>query len=75
MAAFDSEYLQPIFKAIHDQSWPEFEVAFHKGEVGTDVYHDMRGYPHIRYVLPKEPTSDLYLGPPEKFKREPAASG
>ncbi len=70
LAAYDKDYLQPIFKAIHDQNWSEFEAAFKKGEVGSDVYHDKRGYPHIRYLLPKDPSTNLYLGPPEKFKRE-----
>lgn len=70
LSAFDAEYLMPIFKAIHDQDWKGFEAAFRKGEVGSDVYHDKRGYPHIRYSLPKDPPSNVYLGPPEKFKRE-----
>jgi hypothetical protein len=74
LTAFDKEYLQPIFKAIHAQSWAEFEAAFKKGETGTDVYHDKRGYPHIRYVLPKEPPSNLYQGPPERFNRESEGS-
>ena len=69
LTAFDQEYLVPIFKAIHDQSWDEFEKTFKKGEAGSDVYHDKRGYPHIRYVLPKEAPTNLYRGPPEKFKR------
>ena len=69
LAAYDKDYLLPIFKAIHDQDWAQFEVAFRRGEEGSDVYHDKRGYPHIRYLLPKEPPSNLYLGPPEKFKR------
>jgi len=69
--AYDAEYLQPIFKAIHDQNWKEFEAAFGKGEAGSDFYHDKTGYPHIRYVLPREaPTSNLFQGPPETFKRE-----
>ncbi len=70
LTAFDKDYLQPIFKAIHDQDWSEFEAAFKKGEVGSDAYHDKRGYPHIRYLLPKDPPSNLYVGPPEEFKRE-----
>lgn len=70
LTVFDKEYLQPIFKAIHDQDWDQFERAFRKGEEGSDLYHDKRGYPYIRYVLPRDPPSDLYLGPPEKFKRE-----
>jgi hypothetical protein len=70
LASFDKEFLQPVFKAIHDKDWKQFEGAFRKGEVGSDTFHDKRGYPHIRYVLPKDPSSDLYLGPPEKFKRE-----
>ena len=68
--AYDREYLQPIFKAIHDQDWRQFETAFEKGEEGSDVYHDKRGYTYIRYVLPRDPPSDLYLGPPEKFRRK-----
>ncbi|MDE1852362.1 MAG: hypothetical protein KGI38_01310 [Thaumarchaeota archaeon] len=77
LTAFDKDYLLPIFKAIHDQDWKAFEAEFKKGETGSDVYHDKRGYPHIRYVLPKEPPSNLYLGPPEGFKRGPGheASG
>ncbi len=70
LTAFDQEYLTPIFKAIHDQSWEEFEKTFRKGETGSDFYHDKRGYPHIRYVLPQEAPSNLYRGPPEKFRRE-----
>jgi hypothetical protein len=75
LAAFDKDYLFPMFKAIHDQDWKQFEAAFRKGEEGSDLYHDKRGFPHIRYVLPKDPPSNLYLGPPEKFKREPSSSG
>ena len=70
LAAFDKEYLQPIFKAIHDQDFAEFEAVFRKGETGSDLYHDKRGYPHIRYVLPRDPPFNLYLGPPEKFSRD-----
>jgi hypothetical protein len=69
LAAFDSEYLLPVFKAIHERDWKQFEEAFGRGEKGSDVYHDKRGYPHIRYVLPKDPPSNLYQGPPEKFRR------
>ncbi len=68
--AFDSEYLQPIFKAIHDRDWVSFERTFRKGEEGSDFYHDKRGYPYIRYVLPKDPPSDLHLGLPENFRRK-----
>lgn len=68
--AYDKEYLLPIFEAIREQDWAKFEKAFKKGEEGSDVYHDKRGYPHIRYVRPENPPSNLYLGPPEKFKRE-----
>jgi len=73
LEAFDKEYLQPIFKAIHDKDWGQFEASFMKGELGSDAYHDKRGYPYIRYVLPDEPPSNLHLGPPEKFHREGAA--
>ena len=68
--AYDKDYLLPIFTAIHDQDLGRFEAAFRKGEEGSDAYHDKRGYPHIRYLLPKDPPSNLYLGPPEKFKRD-----
>jgi hypothetical protein len=70
LTTFDKDYLLPIFKAIHDQDWDQFETAFKRGEEGSDLYHDKRGFPHIRYVLPKDPPSNLYLGPPEKFSRE-----
>jgi len=70
LAAFDQEYLTPIFRAIRDQNWAEFESAFRKGEAGSDIYHDKRGYPHIRYTLPKETPSNLHRGPPNEFKRE-----
>lgn len=75
LAAFDKEYLQPIFKAIHDGEWDQFLAAFKKGEMGSDIFHDKRGYPHIRYVLPKEHPSNLYRGPPEQFKRGSAEGG
>jgi len=74
LTTFDKDYLQPIFKAIHDQDWNQFEEAFKRGEAASDVYHDKRGYPHIRYVLPSEQRSHLYLGPPEKFRRGFAAA-
>lgn len=69
LTAFDNDFLQPIFKAIHDEDWKQFEVAFRKGEEGSDVYHDKRGYPYIRYALPEDPPSGVYLGPPERFRR------
>ena len=68
---FDGEHLLPIFKAIQAQDWPKFEEAFEKGIVGTDFYHDKTGHPYIRYVLPEDPPSNLFQGPPEKFKRVP----
>ena len=67
--AYDREYLQPVFEAIRRQDWTEFEKAFGRGVEGSDTYHDKRGYPYIRYLLPRDPPSDLYLGPPEKFRR------
>ena len=70
LTAFDREYLQPIFKAIHDEDWDQFELAFRKGEEGSDAYHDRRGYPYIRYVRPRDPVSHLHFGPPEGFRRE-----
>lgn len=70
LTTFEKDFLQTIFKAIHDQNWSQFEAAFRKGEAASDLYHDKQGYPHIRYVLPEEQTSNLYLGPPEKFKRD-----
>lgn len=72
LATFDKDYLQPIFKAIHEQDWTKFEEAFKKGEAGSDFFHDKRGYPHIRYLLPKDPSSDLFLGPPSQFRRDTA---
>ena len=74
LTAFDKEYLTPIFKAIRDQNWLEFESAFRKGEAGSDIYHDKKGYPYIRYTLPKEPPSNLHRGPMSEFKRDSASS-
>ncbi len=68
--AYDRDYLQPVFEAIHDQDWDRFETAFGRGEEGSDLFHDKRGFPYIRYVLPPDPPSDLYFGPPEKFSRK-----
>jgi hypothetical protein len=73
LTAFDKEYLQPIFKAIHDQNWAEFELAFKKGEGGSDLYHDKRGVSYIRYILPEQVPSNLHQGPPEEFRREGVA--
>ena len=70
LTAFDKEYLQPIFKAIHDQNWGEFEAAFRKGERGSDLYHEKRGVSYIRYTLPEQVPSNLYMGPPEEFTRD-----
>jgi hypothetical protein len=70
LTTFDKEYLQPIFKAIHDQDWGGFELAFKRGELGSDFYHDKRGISYIRYTLPENVTSNLHQGPPEKFRRE-----
>jgi len=72
LANFDKEYLQPIFKAIHDQKWDEFEASFKKGELGSDFYHEKRGVTYIRYILPAQVPSNLYQGPPEEFQREGA---
>jgi len=72
LAAFDKEYLQPIFKAIHDQNWDEFEASFKRGELGSDFYHEKRGVSYIRYILPAQFPSNLYQGSPEKFQREGA---
>ena len=74
LAMFDKEYLLPIYKSIHGQDWAGFEAAFKNGEKGSDLYHDKRVYPYIRYLLPREPPSNLHLGPPEKFAREADSS-
>lgn len=71
LSAFDSEYLLPVFKAILAKDWAKFEEAFKRGMKGTDFYHDKTGHPYIRFVLPKDPPSNLYQGPPEEFRREP----
>ena len=70
LAAFDREYLTPLFKAIHDQDWGGFEEAFKKGEAGSDFYHEKRGVSYIRYTLPEQVQSNLFQGPPEKFQRD-----
>lgn len=72
LAAFDIEYLQPIFKAIQEKNWDQFEASFKRGELGSDFYHEKRGISYIRYILPNQVPSNLYQGPPEKFQREGA---
>jgi len=72
LTAFDKEYLQPIFSAIHEQNWNLFEAAFKGGELGSDSYHEKRGVSYIRYVLPPQFPTNLYHGPPESFRREEA---
>lgn len=67
--AFDAEFLVPILKAIQAKDWKAFEAAFREGTEGSDKYHEKWGYGYIRFVLPKEPPADLYLGPPEDFHR------
>jgi hypothetical protein len=67
--AFDGEYLVPIFTAIQEQDWRKFDAAYKKGMEGSDRYHDKTGHEFIRFVLPRQPPSHLYLGPIEKFKR------
>ena len=69
LSAFDSENLLPVFKAIQAEDWTGFEEAFIKGMERSDFYHDKTGHPYIRYVLPDDPPSVLFQGPPEKFKR------
>jgi hypothetical protein len=70
LAAFDMDYLQPVFKAIHSQNWAEFETAFKNGERGSDFYHQKRGVSYLRYMLPEQVPSNLYQGPPERFQRD-----
>ncbi len=68
--AFDAEFLLPIFKAIQQKDWTAAEKGFVKGMAGSDKFHDKYGYDYVRFVLPDEPPSHLYLGPTEGFKRE-----
>jgi len=70
LTAFDKEYLQPIFKSIHEQDWGGFEAVFRKGMAGSDAFHEKRGVSYIRYVLPESPPSNVYNGPPDKFRRD-----
>ena len=35
LTTFDKDYLQPIFKAIHDQDWNQFEEAFANRETSN----------------------------------------
>ncbi len=67
--AFDAECLVPILKAIQAKDWNAFEAAFDNGVEGSDRYHEKLGYGYIRFVLPKEPPGDIYLGPPEELER------
>ena len=70
--AFDAEYLVPILKAIQVKDWGECEKAFKRGSEASDKYHDKFGFNYIRFVLPKEPPSDLHLGAVDGFSRENA---
>ena len=69
LAAFDAEYLMPIFKAIRDRDWSLFEDSYAKAVEGSDRYHDKTGHEYISIPLPPEPPSDINLGPMEKIRR------
>ena len=70
MDAFDAEFLVPILKAMQVKDWGACEKAFEKGVEGSDKYHDKFGYNYIRFVLPKEPPSDMHLSAVDSFSRE-----
>jgi hypothetical protein len=67
---FDSACLVPLLRAVQAKDWPAFDAAFQRGIEGSDRYHEKYGYGYIRFMLPKEPPSDLYLGPPDTFDRK-----
>jgi hypothetical protein len=66
---FDRNYLVPILKAIQAKDWGAFEKAFTSGVDGSYTFHAKYGYDYIKFVLPKSPPPDLYLGPQEDLKR------
>ena len=70
---FDAAYLVPILKAIQAKDWEAFEAAYQEGVEGSDKFHDKLGYGYIRFQLPGEPPSDLYMGPPESLERRKTA--
>lgn len=72
---FDAEYLVPTLKAIQNEDWEACEEAFERGIEGSDKYHDKYGYNYIKFVMPREPPADLYLGPTEGFSRKARAGG
>jgi hypothetical protein len=73
--AFDVECLVPILKAIQNADWGACEEAFEMGIESLDKHHDKHRYNYIKFILPKDPPTDLHLGPTSSFSRERAKAG
>lgn len=62
LAAFETERLGPLFRAIELADLGAFETAFAAATYSANQSHVETGYPYIRWVLPDEPPKDLDLG-------------
>ena len=62
LAAFETEQLAPLFRAIETADLPSFERAFAAATASANQSHVETGYGYIRWVLPDEAPKDLDLG-------------
>lgn len=62
LAAFESEQLPPLFRAIEATDLVAFETAFAAATESANQSHVETGYAYIRWVLPDEPPKELDLG-------------
>lgn len=63
---FLAEEWSAVGKAIENEDFPAFEQAFHLAIEQTNVYHELKGKPFIRWKLPDSPPPDLDLTPGER---------
>lgn len=66
LAAFETEQLAPVFRAIEVGDLGAFETAFAAATDGANQSHVETGYAYIRWVLPDEAPTDLDLGGPDQ---------
>ncbi|HUQ16576.1 MAG TPA: hypothetical protein VM070_02195 [Candidatus Saccharimonadales bacterium] len=62
LAAFETEQLAPLFRAIEAGDRDAFDAAFATATESANQSHVATGYGYIRWVLPSEPPRDLELG-------------
>lgn len=63
LAAYETEMLGPVFKAIEARDPGGFERSFSAATDDANRQHVETGYPYIRWILPEEPPKDVDLGP------------